>query len=644
MLRCAVGRSPIHSFCSLVFFAICAAIPWIAAWIWFADLAGWPSNDDPFYAKPLALWVERGQWQWVRQYGQLTASSVAHVFAGALATVGDAFSYRALFLVCIAQQAFAVGVLYWFARRMELSWGLAGIAAASLACFPLYYGHAFTFMTDGPAAAWAAVACAFGVWAVACQDWRWLLLTSLAVGWGYWIRQTNGLILLAPLGFLWLANGFGPSGGRRLWGSLLLPAAVAVGVFEWGGWLPSSLNRAGDVAPSYGLNYWRQAGIALYGWLLIAGWFGLPWLVVFLTQARKAARELPAKVRFACHAGAGAIGILVLLPLLATRGRACLTSATGVFIQNAHFGPIFTSDMNEPGRWGSLNGVVWPVGIWQFLSLLSLITVTAMAWWGFWSVWRAWSAFSQRRTETELRETFDDRAATVRGGEDPLAFAPLACLLLIAVAVGAIVFLVEPHMDRYWLFLLPVLCVWWIVLAHLGKWRLTRSAAGWAVCWLAGNLAMSVVFTHDMLAWNHARWSWVNRCLDSGLSARQIDGGRDVNAWLRLDEDLDSSARPGDSSLWWSGFATVAVAVGPRPGWETVDRLPWPSWATGKTHELLILRIGEKTTAVFPVPSPCPLPQGERGQRTVVFSPILSRTGPPPGGSAGESSQQEPMP
>ena len=48
---------------------------------------------------------------------------------------------------------------------------------------------------------------------------------------------------------------------------------------------------------------------------------------------------------------------------------------------------------------------------------------------------------------------------------------------------------------------------------------------------------MSVVFTHDMLAWNNARWSWVNNRLDHGFEARDIDAGRDVNAWLRMDED-----------------------------------------------------------------------------------------------------------
>jgi hypothetical protein len=127
----------------------------------------------------------------------------------------------------------------------------------------------------------------------------------------------------------------------------------------------------------------------------------------------------------------------------------------------------------------------------------------------------------------------------------------------------------------------------------MGRWRLGAAAWLWAGLWLAGQWTMSVVFTHDMLAWNNARWTWVNNRLDEGLKPHEIDGGRDVNAWLRMDEDVNTFARPGDTSRWWSGFATWAVASGPRPGWEIAERLPWPSWATGRTHELLVLkRIG----------------------------------------------------
>jgi hypothetical protein len=86
-----------------------------------------------------------------------------------------------------------------------------------------------------------------------------------------------------------------------------------------------------------------------------------------------------------------------------------------------------------------------------------------------------------------------------------------------------------------------------------------------------------------------ARWQYVNSQLAAGMRADAIDGGRDVNAWLRLDEDANSMPREGDTSPWWSGRATRALAVGHRPGWHEIDRLTWSAWATGRKHDLLIL-------------------------------------------------------
>lgn len=602
MLPSADARSGIRFLPTLVIGGIVAALPWLIPWFGFAGLGGWPSNDDPYYAKPLANWAEDGQWQWVRQYGALTASSVAHVFAGLVTTLGDSFSYRSLYLICIFQQALGVAMLFWFSRRLELPLRFALGLAAGLAFFPLYYGHAFTFMTDGPATAFAAIGLTVGMWGIVRRDWRWLFASSLAIAWGYWIRQTDLLILLVPLATLWLTKaqaGPNQSGKAILTLSLIAPAAIAIAVFEWGGWMPGSVTRVEDVAPKFDQDYWHQAAIGAYGWLLICGWFGLPWLVAFLSEAKKASRDLTPKARWACHLGAVLVGLLALVPFLATSGRASLTSATGNFIQNAHIGPIFTSDMDEPGRWGSLNGVEWPFWIWQSLSLLSLLTIAVMAWWGMWTICRAWACCSQRReaqSVSEKTESDSDNALPMaKNSQEAMAFGALACLAAIACGVVVIVFLIEPHMDRYWLFLLPILSVWWVLLAALRRWTLSAPAMLWAGMWLIGHLTMSVVFTHDMLAWNNARWSWVNNRLDNGFEARDIDGGRDVNAWLRMDEDVNTFARPGDPSPWWSGFATWAIATGPRPGWQIAERLPWDSWATGKTHELLVLkRIAEE--------------------------------------------------
>jgi hypothetical protein len=162
-----------------------------------------------------------------------------------------------------------------------------------------------------------------------------------------------------------------------------------------------------------------------------------------------------------------------------------------------------------------------------------------------------------------------------------------------------LILFVEPHMDRYWLFVLAVIAVWWMMVVVLKKtlphvtgshWRWSPTAVAWAIVCLTLNVGISTAFTHDMLAWNNVRWQYVNTQLANGVRAEAIDGGRDVNAWLRLDEDVNSMPREGDTTPWWSGRSIRALAVGARPGWHEIDRLPWTSWATGREHYLLVLQ------------------------------------------------------
>ncbi len=274
-----------------------------------------------------------------------------------------------------------------------------------------------------------------------------------------------------------------------------------------------------------------------------------------------------------CQAIASLALFVSLLPLVLTQGRACITNSTGAFIQNGHFGPIFLSDMDEPGRWGELGGVEWPLWVWTTLSGLALMSIGAIAWWVAWTAVQ-WCSRTTHAADSRL-------------------VAALGLLLMTGLSAVAILFFVEPHMDRYLLFLFPPLIITWLLIAAKCEWRLSRFAIGWAAMWMALNVGISVVFTHDMLAWNDTRWRFVNAQLAAGLPAEQLDAGRDVNAWLRLDEDADTLPRKGDASKWWSGRANIALAVGQRPGWHEVDRLPWNAWATGREHHLVVLERNE---------------------------------------------------
>ncbi len=563
---------------------------WLVPWCLWSELKGGPANDDPFYAKPIAWWCESGTLQVARQYGLLTASSLAHIAVGAMTCIGQDFSYRNLYLACMVQQAIGVAGLYVCARRLRVEPFSAFIFALTLAAFPLYFGHGFTFMTDGPATAWSAVALACFVIGFVYQRLHWLALGSLAIGVGYWVRQTNGILLLIPLASVVLAGSSTESAklgkliardqAKWLVASLSI-AAVSILVLESGWLVPTSLVRTEDVAPQWNGEYWKRSIIAAYGWSLLIGWYALPLTAGWLVSARAEHSKLSTMERRVCASAALAACVIMLVPFATTQGRACLTNATGAFIQNAHFGPIFLSDMDEPGRWGDLGGVEWPLLVWQVLSLFAIASSSVLAWWAAWTV-LAW--FRTSLLNRDGGNATDDRSARVH-----LALAS-AMLGTTVVASAILVLFIEPHMDRYWLFLLPVLCMWWIHLTALGCWRPGAWCRAWAVVALMAAFSMSVIFSHDMLAWNTVRWQYVNNFLSSGNSAEQLDGGRDVNAWLRMDEDPNTSARSDDTSRWWSGRATWALSVGDRPGWTRVEKLTWHSWATGRVHSLLVLK------------------------------------------------------
>ena len=561
----------------------CMAVPLLAVWFAFIDLGGWPLNDDPFYAKPVAYWAAGNGFQWARQGGALTASSVTHVLTGMLSVIGREFSYRPLFLVCIVQQSFGAATLYFIAKALRLSFGMAVLASLTLMFFPLYFGHAFTFMTDGPATAWSCIACVCLAWGGIKEDWRWLCVGSVAVGWGYWIRQTNGLLILAPLIALSLRRWqpvFSSRQGVRQFAAVFFGFGIACLLFETGQILPSSLGRVGDIAPSAELGYSKRLLIATYGFLLLFGWFVIPWLPMLVREAVRATKQLTSASRHTCMVVSGIVLLGGLSPLLLTQGRACITNSTGTFLQNGHFGPIFLSDMDEPGRWGELDGVAWPLWVWTLLSAVSLLSSGAIAWWVAWTgvQWFSRPEFAA-----------DSRVA-----------AALGFLLMTGLSAVAVLFFVEPHMDRYWLFLFPALIISLLLIAAKCEWQPMRLDLAWGATWVFLHLGMSIVFTHDMLAWNDTRWRFVNGELAAGLPAEKIDGGRDVNAWLRLDEDANTLPRQGDTSAWWSGKATIALAVGQRPGWHEVTRLPWKSWATGRTHHLLVLERNNSNDSTVP--------------------------------------------
>src|SRR5262249_54570488 len=145
-------------------------------------------------------------------------------------------------------------------------------------------------------------------------------------------------------------------------------------------------------------------------------------------------------------------------------GRAVLTSATGPSLQNAHFGPILLSDCTEPGRWGDIGDVKWPVSIWFFATLLSFASLAIIA------------AASENTVSDWLHDPRDRRTASAAG----LWAAGVGAALVLLATMGF-------SFDRYWLATTGPLVGWAAVRIGATNDRPNRHGIGigWALVSLA---------------------------------------------------------------------------------------------------------------------------------------------------------------
>ncbi len=567
--------------------AVLLGVPLLVAWWSFADLGGYPANDDPFYGRPAKILAEESRFQIVRQMGELSASSAAHVVIGGSLAWLFGFSYRILFLAVMLQMWLASLAAYFCSRQAACTRAISLFMGAVFLFNPLCFGHCFTFMTDGPAMCWGWFAVAAYTQGIKRRSSTWLLLGSCAVAIALWIRQTHVLLSLFPVvafGWQWIGRQLSL---RQFVARCLLstvPAALALLLFESGLVVFGDEGRIHTVAPK-ALDM-RQIIINFYGLMALLGFLLLPMMPMFVGRLLHPLFDRSSQSNRAIgfeHIVALVWSLLLLAPLLVSSGRACLTSATGTFIQNAHFGPIFLSDFEAAERWGDMGGVIWPNWVWVVLTIASIFNISAIA---------------GGVAPTLVRSLFHPRSATSQTAiELSLCATALPIIaLVLSVRTGVL--------DRYWMLLLP------LVFAFISQntsrtpqqpdrksnsssssrrshHPLTRVAA---VAILVGHLSVSIVFARDFLVWNQTRWRQVDTWLAAGLQARDIDGGRDINAWLRSAEDYETRQRAGDRSAWWNGFAQVSMAIGPRDGWEETGRLKWRAWATGKEHEILLLR------------------------------------------------------
>ena len=554
--------------------AVILAAPLVACRFWFADLGAYPQNDDPYYGRPTKIWIEESRIQRISQYGQLSASGFTHFAWGTVVGKITGYSYQNLHLAVAIMAWFGALAMYGVGREAGASRILALLVAMMLMLNPFYFGHSFTFMTDTTATAFLCMACFCFIRGFRLESHPWWLAGSLAVSLAMLTRQTHVLMMAFPL-LVWL----GRFGQQKSWKSaaaeflsLMAPVSLVILVLESGLLIHDTSSRLDTV-----LNFFftrqriHEMAVETYGVCLLIGLTLLPAAPLLASQLARSRQQLGTTARRWASGTALLVGLLLLSAFAITMGRIHLTSATGYFLQNAHFGPIFLSDLDYSNV-GRMDGVTWPLIVWQTLTVLSILNTAHLAWWVVYLV----NAPRLEQSQAKLAKT--------------LAWCGVGLLSMTVAVLLIFLGLFYAIMDRYWMILFASLFTGVIIL--LTRPQVTIPRWAWilaTIITLTGG-TISVIFTHDFLAWNQTRWIQLERWVTEGREGEEFDGGRDVNAWYRSAEDPRTMARPGDTSAWWSGRAHLSLAIGPRKGWHEIDRLSWRAWATGREHHILVLK------------------------------------------------------
>lgn len=496
---------------------------WLGALALVQPWGEFPLNDDWDYAKSARVLAERGE---LVLSPEARVTLVAQAAWGALFSLPFGWSFLALRLSTIVAAGAGVAAVAGLARLAGAARPIALVAALTVAVCPLYFGLAFTFMTDVPNAA----ALALGMLALGRLLDRGGWPTLLAgAGWSVvavLIRPTGVAlpVAFALAGVLWVTS------GRRRVLALLPVVAAALALVGWQAWavangLGGLANlQAGELRDALGrgplvvlVEAFRNSGIAA----LYLGLFALP-----LAIAGGAMTGFGRLITL----GGGLVGLG--LALVGAR----MPLAENV-LYDLGVGPLTLRDAFFGGPPAEVRGPAW---------LLTVVTVAAGAGAGALGVLVVRGA---RRLW--------------RGGARPLL------TLLVATAVFSFAPLaVAGFLDRYLIALLPPV----VAVAAAGSRRGRAGALVGAAVVLLLVGGFSVAATRDYFSWNRARWAALERLVAQGVPPSEIDGGFEFHGWFTYDP---AYRRDPARSWWWVVDDRYVVAFGPLAGYREVDREPF---------------------------------------------------------------------
>jgi hypothetical protein len=517
-------------------------VVWIAAILIANPRGNFPIDDDWCFIQPAQAFARSGDVRlpWCAQMTLVTQLA----WAGAFVTATH-FSIEMLRLSTLLLAGAGLVAVWCLAREVGASPTTAAVASAAFALNPIVFQLSNTFMTDVPAAAWAAFAALALTRALKRPNTATLAAATVFSLCTVFVRQPGVLlpIMFAPA-FLSMHGA-----SRRTIAPALIPGVIAVScLLGFQTWITVT-GRRGEYYAHFmgGLSTADAAGpliraadaakrLAII--VFHASWWTLPMLL--WTQSRPDSRR--ARRWFA---GALVAGLLVFVPLSRTApwGSSLLVDFA--------IGPPMLRGSDLPGMpVPHAPRIVWVV--WSAAAGLCL-------------------AIGLLRVGLYARSAMRDWRTTDRFR---LAMMILSTAVVTAT-IGAMAAL--QFYDRYMLFLIPlfiVVCVLTSDTVGPTAWPAMRVTA---LGFLAMFAVLAALSTHDLFALNRARWLVIDRIVASRQYATaDIDGGVEFWRWKEPDH------KPPD-------HPKIVVALGNLVGFQPCSAVPFTRWLPLRHDQVVVL-------------------------------------------------------
>jgi hypothetical protein len=561
----------------------------LGLWTIVLPTGPFPLNDDWQYAHVAKQLAETGIF---RVDVPVAPTLVLQSAAGAAVTQVLGFSHVHLRALTVVVAAFLLVLLDSLLAMAGARLRYRLVAVAILVVNPLFLHLAFSFMTEfyGLAVAF------FGVWLwfraqqaetegrSRMAQWG-RLLAGAVMGSAFWVRQFSALVFPAAILSRHLVvhgwEGLRATAARVFrdsWAEALAFVIPVLCYFPWsrmtGNFNPAFSTPLSKVILRPAFGFWlTQTPV----FLIYMTAFLMPLLIPVAALSWKSTFMDSSRARRPALCLVGVLGLTAILAaLFGSRPFSNVQTLRPVFpfLGNVMLpfglGPLTLTDTymeapkNIPG---------YSLGFWIILE----VSLVALSW--------TWVDLSRRASMMfRARLVSSIRQQLILFG---FLFAGLSFFLAVQAYLSGL-------FERYFFSsLLGVVLGTILLLEQIEPVKhLRRVVLGFAVlAWgLLGGL--SIIAEHDYFRWNEVRWKLFERAVGQGISARQIDGGYELNGWLAVEGDRPNASDPDCNPRvsWFCGSRTFAIGLNPPEAGEILLREPVATWLRNFPEMMLYRR------------------------------------------------------